>query len=505
MKQQFEEYVRNTAADADNGKAHSYVLAIDHLNTWFAVNRPTWAPKDIWAMRDPAAVMDLYEHVLAEQERFRNGPNSVFEHVRGHRDSYIRKGWCAAALKAWAEFLAANGNGGGARVKVVPPSNTPARCAGKNKVKEAKNKALNCNDFGNLLSEFCKWGIEEGGLTSNTVSSYKTYINTLRAAVNKAFGDGWFEPLLTNPQKDLVGQKWHLCSEFIELQIANSVGKIKKDWRDCRSAFHKLEDFLADVTDFWTVGVEKLDNEKALTAKVKRTRKAIELPAEVQGTKKKTTRAASYTHSELFSNFKGRLKTQSRYYPCYDLLFPTRLLGRIFPGRGKNAWNEWLKNGIENTHILKSAEEKPVLFSKVRRIEIKANGEVVVTCAESSFVMMTRTAKGSIVTECAVCGMRDVSIDHIVPLESFLRKNKNKLLGLIALTKMFHTLEDKLGKKLNPRVERNWIDEFCAHYRDVLNSGEMRKLIESDLEVLKGLEYELMDRRENSKKGKGLK
>lgn len=101
-------FVREHCGDPDGGTPSSYTKAIEKLCTVFAADKPTWAPvADVWLMTDPKAIMDLYEEVKKEQDRFIKYHNGIFLPYRGRGDSYYRKRWCSAALKVFAQFRAA--------------------------------------------------------------------------------------------------------------------------------------------------------------------------------------------------------------------------------------------------------------------------------------------------------------------------------------------------------------------------------------------------------------
>ncbi len=166
-------------------------------------------------------------------------------------------------------------------------------------------------------------------------------------------------------------------------------------------------------------------------------------------------------------------------------------------------WINWLKSDIENMHILKD-ESNAEVFSDIRKLEILNDGTVVFTKKDSScFEMMTRTANGVVVKEFVTRGLRDVSIDHVVPLENILRQNRNRLSGFIRLTELFADFKRKSGENLDPRAERKWVNTFFEQYRGELDTDDMRALIKHDLEILE-LEFELMDTRENAMRGNGV-
>lgn len=102
-------FVREHCGSPKGGTAGSYRTAIEKLCTVFAADKPTWAPvADVWQLTDPKAIMDLYEKVKKEQNRFKH-QSGIFLPYKGTGDSYYRSGWCSAALKFFAQFRAAEG------------------------------------------------------------------------------------------------------------------------------------------------------------------------------------------------------------------------------------------------------------------------------------------------------------------------------------------------------------------------------------------------------------
>ena len=214
---------------------------------------------------------------------------------------------------------------------------------------------------------------------------------------------------------------------------------------------------------------------------------------------------ATYNHKELFNTFRSRLTTQNRYYPKFKLLFPTRLLTKIFKRSRPNAWEQWLEKGIENIGILKEDGGK-IRFSEVTGLEFLRNGTVVVTKNDGkTFNMMTRNAGGSIREARTKLGLRDVSIDHVNPLENVLREKQKSLVGLKNLTVLFQEFNHENNGKFKERDEKAWVNVFFEAYRDKLGTKSMRDdFVEHDLMILNELEYELMDRKENTRKGKKI-
>ncbi len=354
-------------------------------------------------------------------------------------------------------------------------------------------------EFKSVVQRFHQWLIDEADLTKNSADQYKVYIKKLCAEVNKKFGTGWFESLPMDPQK------WESISAFIEKRVRTAKGnRDRKSWNDWRSAFHRFEEFL-EITDVWDIQSKEDDLKKEPTQT-----RAISIPSCVIEKSVKNDAndeneeiIATYNHEELVHRFRSRLTTQNRYYPKFELLFPTRLLTKIFKRSRPNLWEQWLKKGIENIGILTGNGDK-VRFSKVAEFEILRNGTVIVTKNDGgTFKMMTRTAEGSIREERTKLGLHDVSIDHIKPLENVLREKQESLVGLKNLTVLFQKFNHENSGKFKERAKRTWVNIFFKNYRDVLDTKSMRDdFVKHDLQILNELEYELMDRKENTRKGK---
>ena len=403
-----------------------------------------------------------------------------------------------AAVKKYVAFRDAEG-------KVQSGSSSPRKVFPKAKAGTSASitiaeKKVPSADFKKVLRDFRKWLIDAAELTPNSADQYKTYLNKLRAAADKHFGRGWFESLPSKYVRNRSEQDLRQCSAFVEESIRNAPRSERKAWKDWRSAFHGFEGYLHDIAD-----VYNFDSENAWKNKVRKpggTTKTAKASPEKKGGAKGPI-IATYSDKELHRVFMGRLKTQSRYYPKIELLFPTRLLTKIFKRCKRNPWIEWLKRDLANMRILMS-NGGVALFSEVQQIEICGGGTVLITKKDgTAFEMMTHTADGKkIEKEFVERGLRDVSIDHVEPLEKVLRKNKDALRGLRRLTELFFEFEKVIGHKLNSRAEMNWVNDLYDHFRRELDTDEIRALIVHDLENLK-LEYELMDTGYNSMKGKG--
>ena len=406
-----------------------------------------------------------------------------------------------SAVKKYVAFKDA---GGTVRGKPISPKVDSPEVRVKPMVSDVANNQKNGDDeFKKILKNFHGWLIEEADLKPNAADQYKTYINKLRLAVDGHFGLGWFESLPSAYLKFLSEERLIQCSFFIEYNIRNAPKAKRKAWNNWRSALHRFEEFLYDIADVYNRDSEALRQKKSKGFAAKRNRKAkqAEQVFVVDGVAPHEV-IATYTQKELVRAFMGRLKTQSRYYPRFDLLFPTRLLTKIFKGHKSDKWIEWLKSDLKDMRIL-MPNNASVSFMDIKQFEFYGNGTVLITKNDGAvFEMMTHTENcKKIVKEEAKRGLRDISIDHVKPLEDVLRRNKDRLNGLRRLTELFWEFEKEIGRKLKPRVEKDWVNDFYDQFRLVLDTDDMRTLITEDLNIL-DLEYELMDTTYNTIKGK---
>lgn len=454
-------------------------------------------------------LIDMLTYSREDQRRNRAPRHSI--PIAG--DVYEGTATYKTAVKKYVAFKDSSGMVLG---KPNSPKTVPQKVAAKSMVPDAlKNKTGTGGEFTRILQDFRKWLEADADLKPDSADQYKTYINKLRSSVDEHFGSGWFESLPSEYLKDLSESKLIQCSFFIEDSIRKAPKSDRKAWNNWRSAFHSYVAFLHDIADVYNKDTETLRKEKAKGAPAKGKRKTAGAKrCKPDGVSPQAV-IATYTHPKLTQAFMGRLKTQSRYYPKFNLLFPTRLLTKIFKRTKRpksNIWVEWLKSDLKDMRILAVpfsdvgqlpfSDIRQLPFSVVRQFEFYDDGTVLITTNDGRlFVMMTHTVRNGIKKECAGRGLRDVSIDHAESLEKVLSKNKNKLKGLGFLTGLFFEFEKLVGHKLNPRVENDWLNNFYKQFQHVLDTDEMRARIADDLKML-DLKFELMDTIENSKKGK---
>ena len=293
------------------------------------------------------------------------------------------------------------------------------------------------------------------------------------------------------------------CSAFVAHKILSTYGSEQKYWRNTQSALHRFDDFLSEWHDDDAKDEHVLhsssetfsQNDKKLSKNdgVKSVSIYDETPKVID----------TKTHKELVNRFLLRLKTQSRWYPNFGtengLLFPTRLLGRIFSNVGSDYWKQWMISGLENMQIL-IGENDVCRFSEVEHMNLLSNGEcsVYLKGKNDCRTLYTHTANGSVIVARVNGDWKNVSIDHIHPLENILREKAGQLSSFLELTNLFFLYKETCGFYLNPRVEDDWGEEFFK-----ANETKLLGMADNIVLDLKKLtfDYELMERHENTRKG----
>ena len=104
-KNNYSKYVQATNQDGSN-KAASYIKAIDWLYKMLEIEPYSYVDCiNVWNVNSADRIHELYEFVLIER---RKGSRSSWN-VEGIPISYLRDGFCSAALKSYESFLVENG------------------------------------------------------------------------------------------------------------------------------------------------------------------------------------------------------------------------------------------------------------------------------------------------------------------------------------------------------------------------------------------------------------
>lgn len=359
--------------------------------------------------------------------------------------------------------------------------------------------------FEKLLSVFANEMVDAGELTKNSSDDYKTYLRNLRNALNEKHGENWLESKLeiAFDGADII-EKGYAENGYVEIVKAINAlrGKAKnsaesKQWSDWVSAFHKLNDFLEDSED---------DEDEHVSSEV-----STEYPEQV-------TVFDVLARSELMTKFRGRLRTQQRYYECevegekVGVIIPSRAISKIAGNRMWWTETQAISNALNTMTVLIENDRKiyPVEFKDIESIEALTDHTFwAILSDERQGLIMTATGGGKKPQlwegNCKKSIWSSLSIDHKKPLrrivEDLLRKKR--ITGLSKLNSLFEEHADKkpgVDRKDARRTRNKGFEEWCANCMD----EELRKQVESEfisLFTADGASFEIIDRRENSRKG----
>lgn len=202
------------------------------------------------------------------------------------------------------------------------------------------------------------------------------------------------------------------------------------------------------------------------------------------------------THDELVENFMFRLATQDRfsYSRPEHLLFPARIYSnnKIFG----NAFKEAFLPLLEDMKLIINDKGETILFKEVEFIEINMETEEVMV--NNNLRLFTRTKNYGFKPQNAL-GTHQLSIDHIKPMEQIMENRASqwtemeKVSEIIAATSAYQ--KSKTDIKGITNAAKGGILE-------AINSGQINKdkLIAELKELASEMDFEMMDRSQNSAK-----
>lgn len=356
--------------------------------------------------------------------------------------------------------------------------------------------------FDALLDDVFEDAVESQELSENSANSYKSYLHSLAKEIDAEYGVRWFENLPASYATSDSAEYYRVCTEFISRRLQQAQENEKKLWQQRQSAFRKFSSFLeARYEGLATASPDERQTIAELIPELS------EEPLPV--TKNIAAKLASPSDSvvesldkrELMNKFFARLKSQSRWYPAigeHGVLFPARLLNRIFSSNNDKRWRELLRGDLGMMRIRYGAGEGDVCqFDNISSMEMLADGRFTVTVAGAVHAMHTRTWQGNIVVECSRKGWAGISIDHLVPMENDIRANVDSMPTFQRLTCLVCSFLDEQGEAYDLRYDEGWFRQVYEANRQELDG--MRDALYEELCRL-DRRYELMDTLENGKR-----
>lgn len=256
---------------------------------------------------------------------------------------------------------------------------------------------------------------------------------------------------------------------------------------------------------------------------------------------------ATYSQEELINEFQGRILTQDRISQSKKILFPIRLITKIW----KNESTVWAKGVCKNIWIIlqntssKTTVEKQI--KEIKTLRIEKTGEVKVTINKdgNEYIMCTsysdphefikidkdkatiknikkrseklwgyipkegfiidknkniRDSENKIilwhVKPVKIKRLGDIAIDHDIPISLVLKEKERKLSTLLTMSDVYRTLSYEYGLKVSAKEVNN----FCSKIGDDELNKQFKEYPKEDLELIGNCKLVLMSKDENSQK-----
>ena len=267
---------------------------------------------------------------------------------------------------------------------------------------------------------------------------------------------------------------------------------------------------------------------------------------------KNNSSCATYTQVELINEFKGRILTQDRISMSKPILFPIRLISKLWPMDS----DKWAEGVCKNIYIIVQDTKSPnnIFEKQIKDIEIlkiEKTGEVKVKIKDDNneYIMCTsysdpheytiidiknRTIKyvkkgtknidkvkeyeisqdgfkidknknildfkNNIifwhVKPVKIKRLGDIAIDHDIPISLVLKEKERKLSTLMTMSDVYRTLSYEYGLKVSAKEVNN----FCSKIGDDELNKQFKEYPKNDLELIGNCKLVLMSKDENSQK-----
>lgn len=102
----FSDYLYSAYPNKNSGTPSSYLKAIEIIDELLQKeNQFNWGNQPLLEIRDPYLIARIIDYIAAEEDKFRNGTESIFDFGKPTQTSYPRKRFCTAAIRRFGEFV----------------------------------------------------------------------------------------------------------------------------------------------------------------------------------------------------------------------------------------------------------------------------------------------------------------------------------------------------------------------------------------------------------------
>lgn len=339
-----------------------------------------------------------------------------------------------------------------------------------------------------LKEEFTKWLIEEVKIKANAADSYCSYVSSVDNTISLIDKKGEKHSLFEVVEKHIKNEEYiasiveyfitELNKEGISETIKHPLSTIS-NWKTGLSRYREfLIEYITDNVDLTDQGddIVVAEEEQDIVS---------------------FSEDANYVYSKeyLYGNFKLRLITQDRYYS--DILYPIGLVKRLFYFNGEKVYfDKWIENMLDNVDVL--LDSKQIKLKSISDIEIRHRN--VYACIDGKKeVVFTESLSHGKATPFQVINLEQISLDHKTALHRVMNENIDQLPVLQQLT-------TQIRKQIKGNITYK---KMKATYTPIMKSDFVKSIniadLKSELEFISSkTDMQLMDRVENTKKGKSM-
>jgi len=383
----------------------------------------------------------------------------------------------------------------------------------------------------------------------------------------KNVSDRWNDPASVSSYKSGVGSMIKWVNENKDLWETSGGTKVQDfEWylQNIGSVADR-DTFFSAVSNIIQIGIENNRGKKSILQNWKshlcafeaffKNKGYLESSAPLSDSQKRMLKnnssCATYTQEELIKEFQGRILTQDRISMSKTILFPIRLITRLWPDDSK----KWAKGVCENIYLIVQKKGTEKIFEKqikdIEALKIEKKGEVTVKVDndKNDYIMCTsysdpheytkidiknRTIKyvkkgtknidkvkeyeisqdgfkidknknildfkNNIifwhVKPVKIKRLGDIAIDHDIPISLVLKEKERKLSTLLTMSDVYRTLSYEYGLKVSAKEVNN----FCSKIGDDELNKQFKEYPKNDLELIGNCKLVLMSKDENSQK-----
>ena len=387
----------------------------------------------------------------------------------------------------------------------------------------------------------------------------------------KNVSDRWNDPASVSSYKSGVGSMIKWVNENKDLWETSGGTKVQDfEWylQNIGSVADR-DTFFSAVSNIIQIGIENNRGKKSILQNWKshlcafeaffKNKGYLESSAPLSDSQKRMLKnnssCATYTQEELIKEFQGRILTQDRISMSKTILFPIRLITRLWPDDSK----KWANGVCKNISLIVQKKGTEKIFEKqikdIEALKIEKKGEVTVKVDndKNDYIMCTSYSdpyeytkieiendkikykyiskrKEIKVKECdipqdgyiidknknirdskkkiilwhvkpvKIKRLGDIAIDHDIPISLVLKEKERKLSTLLKMSDVYRTLSYMYELKVSANEVNNFCKKIDEDGRNRLLNAVNQKWLAEDLKLIGKYKLVLMSKDENSQK-----